>query len=262
MNLQDNDILNKIIKVQSCIIQGKHLPAILHKEKKFYLDKTDADVITLCINENNKVSPEYVLEEHRLFAHLLHKYIFNKRTLAWNTFVNNHYIELISGNKYYKIDDLYEIFKGMLTKREASSFNEELGMKNAVMMSLYDFDGKEIIGIVCFLFCKDIEINIKKLEEMKVLFQTLLQPLYDKQYSIVYNKCVRVDENFSLLTDQEKRITKKVLAGTTYVDIAEQLDISINTLKTHMKNIFNKYNVNSKIGLYNKLNTSGVKSIL
>ena len=96
---------------------------------------------------------------------------------------------------------------------------------------------------------------IKKLEEMKILFQTLLQPLYDKQYSIIYSKCVRVDEDLSLLTDQEKRITKKVLAGKSYVEIAEILNISINTLKTHMKNIFNKYNVNSKIELYNKLNT-------
>ncbi len=255
MNIQDNDILNKIIKAQSCIIKGKDLKVILHQQRNFYLEKTDADVITVCMNDNDNVSPEYVMEKHRLFAHLLHKYIFNNKTLAWDTFVNNHYIELISGKKYFKTDDLHEVFKGILTKREATSFNEELEMKNAIMMSLYDFEGKEIIGILCYVFRKDVEVNIKKLEEMKILFQTLLQPLYDKQYSIVYSKCVRVDEDFSLLTDQEKRITKKVLAGKSYVEIAKILNISINTLKTHMKNIFNKYNVNSKIELYNKLNT-------
>jgi DNA-binding CsgD family transcriptional regulator len=265
MNIQDNDILNKIIKAQSCIIKGRDLKVILHQQRNFYLEKTDADVITICMNDQDNVRPEYVMEEHRLFAHLLHKYIFKNKTLAWETFVHNHYMELMSGNKYFKTDDMYEIFKGILTKREATSFNKELEMKNAVMMSIYDYDGKEIIGIICFLFRKDIKTNIKKLEEMKelfqtllqplILFQTLLQPLYDKQYSIVYSKCVRVDEDFSLLTDQEKRITKKVLAGKSYVEIAKVLNISINTLKTHMKNIFNKYNVNSKIELYNKLNT-------
>lgn len=255
MHIQDNDILNKIIKAQSCIIQGRDLKIILHQQRNFYLEKSDADVITICMNEQDNVRPEYVMEKHRLFAHLLHKYIFKNKTLAWDTFVHNHYMELMSGNKYFKTDDIYEIFKGILTKREATSFNKELEMKNAVMMSIYDYDAKEIIGIICFLFRKDIKINIKKLEEMKELFQTLLQPLYDKQYSITYSKCVRVDEDFSLLTDQEKRITKKVLAGKSYVEIAKMLNISINTLKTHMKNIFNKYNVNSKIELYNKLNT-------
>ena len=255
MNIQDNNILNKIINAQSCIIQGRDLKLILHQQRSFYLEKTDADVITICMNANDNVYPEYIMEEHRLFAHLLHKYVFKNKTLAWDTFVHNHYLELISGKKYFETDDLYEIFKGILTKREATSFNTELEMKNAVLMSIYDYDGKEIIGIVCFLFRKDIKKNIKTLEEIKEVFQTLLRPLYDKNQSINYSKCVRVDEDFSLLTEQEKRITKKVLAGNTYVEIAEILNISINTLKTHMKNIFNKYNVNSKIELYNKLNT-------
>lgn len=176
-------------------------------------------------------------------------------SLDWETFVQNHYIPLISSNKYYKTSDMYQIFKGILTKREASSFNEELEMKSAILMPLYDCENKEIMGIVCYLFRKDIEIDIKKLDEIKKLFQTLLEPLYDRQNSIIYNKCVRVDENFSLLTEQETRIAKKVLEGKPYVEIAVLLNISINTLKTHMKNIFNKYNVKSKIELYNKLNT-------
>jgi len=256
MNIKDNDILNKLVNAQSCIIHGKDLKVILHQQRDFYLEKTNADVITICLSENDNVHPEYVLEKHRIFGHLLHKYIFNNRVLAWDTFIQNHYLQLISSKKYFLTDDLYEIFRGILTKREASAFNEELKMKNAVMMSIYDFEGKDIIGIACFIFRKDVEINIEKLKEMKKLFQVLLQPLYDKQHHIVYSRCVRVDENFSLLTKQEKRITKKVLAGKTYVEIAEILNISINTLKTHMKNIFNKYDVRSKIELYNKLNAN------
>ena len=255
MHKINNDIQDRIINIQSCIIQGKDLKVLLHKDREFYLEKTDSDVIIICMNEHEKVHAEYILEEHRIFAHLIHKYIFEKKTLSWDTFVQNHYTALISGKKYFKTDDLYDIFKGILTKREASTFNQELEMKNAVLMPIYDFDHRETIGVVCYVFRKDIEIDIAKLEEIKNLFETLLQPLYDKLYSIIYSKCVRVDEGFSLLTVQERRITKKVLAGKTYVEISELLNISINTLKTHMKNIFNKYNVNSKIELYNKLNT-------
>ena len=89
---------------------------------------------------------------------------------------------------------------------------------------------------------------------MKTSFQTILQPLYDKEHNTFFTKCVRIDEDMKLLTPQEKKIVRKVLEGLSYPDVATILDISVNTLKTHMKNIFYKYNVNSKIELYNKLN--------
>jgi DNA-binding CsgD family transcriptional regulator len=255
MEVEDLDILHKIIETQSCIIQGRHLHTILHKHKMFYLNKTNADFITICMNDQDKVHPDYILEEHRLMYHLLKKYIFVHQALSWNSFIKDHYIDLLSNGKYFKTDDLYEVFKGILTKREASSFKDELQMNYSVLMPIYDFSKEHIIGVVCFIFCKETEPDISKLKEVNLLFQTLLQPLYDEQFRIIYQKCVRVDENFSLLTEQERRITKKVLAGQSYSEIAKTYSISINTLKTHMKNIFKKYNVNSKIELYNKLNT-------
>lgn len=261
MPIENNIILKNIIEIQGCIIQGNKLKTILHKHRDFYIQNSEADVISICMKEHDKMFPEYVIEKHRLFAHLLHKYIFNKKTLSWDAFIKNHYQLFMSSHKYFKTDDIYEIFKGILTKREATSFNEELEMKHAVLMTIHDFSGKNIIGVICFLFRRDIEIDIKKLEEVKILFETLLQPLHDQQYNFTYTQCVRVDENFSLLTEQEKRITKKVLAGNPYNEIAELLNISINTLKTHMKNIFNKYNVNSKIELYNKLNSNNNRHI-
>ena len=202
-----------------------------------------------------KYTPEYIIEEHRVFAHLIHKYLFENRSLAWSTFVQNHFPYLISDNKYFQTNDMYAIFKGLLTKREATSFNEELEMKNAILMPIYDFERKNTIGIVCFLFLKEVEADIQNLENVKKLFQTLLQPLYDREYNIMYSKCVRVDDDYALLTEQEKRIARQVVLGKPYAEIAKMLNISINTLKTHMKNIFNKYNVKSKIELSNKLNT-------
>lgn len=254
INITNSEILHKIIEIQSCIIQGKNLKVLLHKNRDFYLNKTKADIITICMNEHDMVKPDYILEKHRLFAHLLHKYVFENRTLAWDKFVQRYYYALISGKKFFQTSDLYDIFKGLLTKKETKAFNEELQMKSAFLMPLFDFNKNETIGLVCFLFRTDKPVDIDKLHEVQTLLQTLLQPLYDKQYSIVYNKLVRVDENFSLLTEQEKRITKKVLMGMPYAEISKSLNISINTLKTHMKNIFSKYNVKSKIALYNKLN--------
>ena len=251
--IEDLEILDRIVKVQGCIIQGKHLKALLHKDRDFYLDKTNADVVTLCMNKQEKVYPEYVIEKHRLFAHLLHKYIFNNKTLSWDTFVQSHFQRFMSSKKCFQTSDIYDVFKGILTKREATSFNEELEMKHTIMMPMYDYERKDTIGIVCYVFCKDAEIDFDKLHNIKDLFQTLLQPLYNNETNIVHQRCVRVDPLLALLTDQEKRIAKKVLEGKPYAEIAKILNISINTLKTHMKNIFAKYEVNSKIELFNKL---------
>jgi DNA-binding CsgD family transcriptional regulator len=62
-----------------------------------------------------------------------------------------------------------------------------------------------------------------------------------------------VDENMDILTAQERKIVKIVLKGVSYPEAAKRLHISPNTLKTHMKSIFYKYNVNSKLELSNKL---------
>jgi DNA-binding CsgD family transcriptional regulator len=121
------------------------------------------------------------------------------------------------------------------------------------MMPIHAFDNKEIIGHICFIFQKEIMIEINELLDIKILFETLVRPMYDNSYNFIYSKCVRVDEHLKLLTKQEKRIAKKVLEGKTYPEIAEIFKISVNTIKTHMKNIFNKYQVNSKMELFNKL---------
>ena len=102
------------------------------------------------------------------------------------------------------------------------------------------------------LFQKDKKPDLEKLKMIQRSFQTLLRPLYNKVSNTNYNKCVRVDENMSILTKQERKIVQIVLKGYSYDQTAETLNISINTMKTHMKNIFYKYNVNSKVELFNK----------
>jgi len=256
MELEDNKLLHKIIDLQSCIIQGRDIKAMLHKDKKFYQERTQADIIAVYVNEHEKMNIEYIVEDHHLFKHLVEKYIFSNHSFSWDDFIQNCEEHFTLDNRYHHTRDLYDIFKGIISKNKALEFSEELQFKEAVMMPIYAFDNKETIAHICFMYQKDARmIEIKNLEEIKILFQTLLRPLHDNDYSIIYSKCIRVDEHLKLLTEQEKRITKKVLEGKSYPEVAEILNISINTIKTHMKNIFNKYQVSSKIELFTKLNT-------
>ena len=139
-----------------------------------------------------------------------------------------------------------------MTKKDAETFSQELHVKSAVILPIYAYGDKEIIGYCCFLNQSDVLMDLENVRMVKVSIETLIRPLYDKKYNTIYSKCIRVDENMGFLTEKEKKIVKKVLLGKSYADTAETLNISINTLKTHMKNIFNKYNISSKIELFNK----------
>lgn len=253
MPTQNTEILHKIVALQSCIIEGRPIKAMLHKDKDFYREKTGADIIAIYVNENEKVNLEYVVEEHHVFKDLAERYIFCEKTLLWNDFVENCKSHFSLDRRYHHTKDMYELFKGVISHKNALTLSKKLPIQDVITMPLHDFDNKEVIGYVCFMFQKEVSIEITDLLDIKILFETLLRPLYDKQKNIIYSRCVRIDEHLKLLTEQEKRIAKKVLEGKSYPEIAEILNLSINTVKTHVKNIFKKYQINSKIELYNKL---------
>jgi DNA-binding CsgD family transcriptional regulator len=226
---------------------------MLHKDKKYYHEKTQADIIAVYVNEHENVNIEYVLEEHHQFKFLVDKYIFSKKSFKWDDFIQNCDNHFTSDHRYRHTDNLYDIFKGFISKKKALRFSKEINFKEGVMMPIYAFDNKEIIGHICFIFQKEVMMKISDLTEIKILFETLVRPMYDNHHNFIYSKCVRVDEHLKLLTKQEKRIVKKVLEGKSYPEVAEILNLSVNTIKSHMKNIFNKYQINSKMELFNKL---------
>lgn len=66
------------------------------------------------------------------------------------------------------------------------------------------------------------------------------------------------------LTDREKEIMVLLLKGRTYRMIAEELYLSENTIKTHIKNIYSKFNIQSKselIKIFNERQNIPFKSM-
>jgi DNA-binding NarL/FixJ family response regulator len=55
------------------------------------------------------------------------------------------------------------------------------------------------------------------------------------------------------LTDREAEILELVLAGLQNADIAERLNISANTVKYHVRNVFTKLGVESRVQLFRQL---------
>jgi DNA-binding CsgD family transcriptional regulator len=250
--IEDKELLQRIINIQSCIIQGRSLKALLRMNMNYFLEESGADIINIYMNEHEKIKLEYILEKDKNLSHLLKKYVFGKKNFKWDKFLFSLEQRFQKISQYDTIKHPYEIFKGFLTKKETQAFNNELNLNCTVIIPIYNFDKKTKLGYICFLFQNKNKPDYEKINVIKKALQTLLQPLYNKKDNIMYSKCVRIDENMEMLTPQEKKIVKIVLQGISYPEAAKLLNISINTLKTHMKNIFNKCNVNSKIELSNK----------
>jgi len=68
------------------------------------------------------------------------------------------------------------------------------------------------------------------------------------------NKTALIDE--SLLTERESQILRLLMKGNSYKEIATEIFISVETLNSHVKNIYRKLNVHSRSELAAKYSHS------
>ncbi|WP_428740735.1 response regulator [Tenacibaculum sp.] len=57
------------------------------------------------------------------------------------------------------------------------------------------------------------------------------------------------------LTTRENEVVKLLAKGKSYATIAEELNLSVNTIKTHTRNIYEKLHISKREELINKLGT-------
>ena len=56
-------------------------------------------------------------------------------------------------------------------------------------------------------------------------------------------------EKPTTLTDQERKVAHALAQGSSYDQIADQLHVSVNTVRFHIKNLYRKLQVHNKIGV-------------
>lgn len=90
---------------------------------------------------------------------------------------------------------------------------------------------------------------------LPILHNKLSDLLKIKAYSVsVTTKEHKEPLNITQLTERENEIVALLLKGRTYKMIADEMYLSENTIKTHIKNIYSKLNVNSKTELIKLIN--------
>lgn len=56
-----------------------------------------------------------------------------------------------------------------------------------------------------------------------------------------------IDLKLNILSTREKEVAQLVLKKLSYIEISEQLNITLRTVKAHTKNIYDKFNVSNRL---------------
>ena len=96
---------------------------------------------------------------------------------------------------------------------------------------------------------KSIDVDeLIRIIELFCMGEPVLSP-YLLNLSVDYSPVGRMDSPDPLLTVREKEVLKYLVAGKMNKEIAANLFISCETVKSHMKNIFRKLNVTNRVEL-------------
>ena len=157
--------------------------------------------------------------------------VVNEKFQLFNTKINQHYYTRV--NNYQEFNLNIEQLLNYLRKNHCVLFNKSI------------------------LYFEDYQIEIIPKEQKDGIVSI------DKRYYVIVitrphsiSQKIQMTEHFKKykLTPREIEIILLVLDGCTNQQISEALYLSINTIKTHLKNIFVKLDIPNRAAIFKKLN--------
>jgi DNA-binding NarL/FixJ family response regulator len=124
-----------------------------------------------------------------------------------------------------------------------SSYDDAKLIKEVIKLGASGYLTKQCAG-------ENIVDAINTVAEGEQYFSSTIK---DKIFNIftnnTHNQIMNVDEIISSITTRELEILNLISQEKSGKDISEMLDISVNTVETHRKNLMKKLNVKSSVGL-------------
>lgn len=161
---------------------------------------------------------------------------------------------------FYSFVILWQILKAIRIKfkdRNEESFMEVLAMYAAVipwaaMPLIAYFDWGQRVEVLCTnggLIVITFMFLSKSVKTARLEYQQLLELSLNEDKSSVFDKN---SQNYNL-TNREIEIVQLLREGNKYQTIAEKLYISESTVKTHVRNVYDKTGVCNRVELVHKM---------
>ncbi|GAB6070354.1 hypothetical protein JCM30760_14510 [Thiomicrorhabdus hydrogeniphila] len=252
--INDIEVLQQTIKIQSCLIEGHSIEAVFRNRADYILERSNADFCGMCIVQKDTLRLEFMIEKSNQFHQLFKRYNLQSHTIILDNYLKMHKATSFNKHIIKREKDLYQLLGESLSKNKINYFQESTDFKEYICMPLLSLED-QLIGFLFFCYFGESKSNDQELVTLRTMIETIIRPFHDVKSNTFKTKNIQILNEIPILTKKEKQTLKKLLDAKTYTQIAKEMHVSVNTVKTHVKHIYAKYEVNSKLELYNRINS-------
>ncbi|WP_256259981.1 LuxR C-terminal-related transcriptional regulator [Winogradskyella luteola] len=165
-----------------------------------------------------------------------------------------HFLESISNVEQYPEIILLDInLLGISGIEGIPLLLESLPNVDIIMLTTFE-DNDSIFKALCAGACSYLskKTSLKKIQEAITIVHaggSYMSPSIARK---IVNKFAPNRNKKQLLTSRQKDIVSGIVAGKSYKMIADDLFVSLDTVRSHIKNIYKKLEINSKAELIRK----------
>ena len=240
-NIHSEELLKKLIDIQYRLLSRQELPTIMGEEAFFFLQYANADYIAVSFFQKEKIDEmECKLgDDHGLLTLLKKLQIKSSIIYTYNKSIEKPF-------KLMSKDDFCHLFQ--FGDDNCSKVKKMLTKKYILLYPIYHGQDHNI-GFIFMILNTSEELD-KSIEICNFL-EIIIAPFYDIETGTFSQLCIHENHRFENLSQREREIAELLLHGLTYDEIKERTGLSINTVKTHIKHIYQKYNISNRNDFYN-----------
>jgi DNA-binding NarL/FixJ family response regulator len=233
-------LLEKLLSMQSSLLKKRALLDVINDEKVSLLDFANAEFIGISLRGRDtfyeftcKIGDDFSLVK------LIKKAKLNTDQLI-------HIVKDLTPS--VKVLD-YKHLCDLLKLNDNCKYIHDVMDGKKIIFSLLESNNNTPLATVFIILKAEHyhDENIIKSHEVAKMLWELISPFYDEENGVIYQHCIHEDLKFEQLSSREREIAKALAKGLSQMDIAKEMQLSINTIKTHIKNIYLKCGVKSRV---------------
>lgn len=236
-------LLEKLMQMQSDLLSKKALPSLVKSNKDFFLDFVNAEFIGISLKGRDsffeftcKIGEDHGLIQLMQDAQPKTEALITKLKLSEQEFAALDIGTLCEffDPEFYLCEDIKAVMDGKKIIISRLHHSQHTNPSEATVLIILHAENYH-------------EANIQKGYEVANLLWELIVPFYDYKSGTIYQSCLHETFYFDHLSEREQEVARGLSHGRSQAEIAKELSLSINTIKTHIKSIYRKFGVNSRI---------------